>query len=53
MAVYDTADGKNLSFWGTDTQQGSNSYGQYVYVGPVHIDNYSEATVGLQAVFSF
>lgn len=53
MAVYDTADGKDLSFWGTDTQQGSNSYGQYVYVGPVHTDNYSEATVGLQAVFSF
>lgn len=48
MAVYDSADGKDLSYWGTDYDTGA-----FVHMGTAHIDNYSEATIGLQAIFSF
>ncbi len=47
-AVYDSADGKNLSFWGTDSNTGD-----FLQMGTANIDNYSETYVGLQAIFSF
>ena len=48
MAVYDSADGKDLSYWGTDADTGIFSH-----MGDANIDNYSEATIGLQAIFLF
>ena len=48
MAVYDSADGKDLSYWGTDANTGIFSH-----MGDANIDNYSEATIGLQAIFLF
>ena len=48
MAVYDSADGKDLSYWGTDADTGIFSH-----MGNANIDNYSEATIGLQAIFLF
>lgn len=47
-AVYDSADGKALSFWATDADTGA-----FVRMGTANIDNYSETSVGLQATFLF
>lgn len=47
-AVYDSADGKDLTFWGTDADTGL-----FVQMGNANIDNYSETSIGLQAIFSF
>lgn len=47
-AVYDSADGKNLTFWGTDIDTGN-----FVKMGTADLDNYSETSVGLQATFLF
>ena len=47
-AVYDSADGKALSFWGTDAETGN-----FVRMGTASIDNYSETSIGLQATFLF
>lgn len=48
MAVWDSADGKDLSFWQTDVVDGV-----FRRMGTANIDNYSEASVGLQAIFMF
>lgn len=48
MAVWDSADGKDLSFWQTDAVDGV-----FRRMGTANIDNYSEASVGLQAIFMF
>ncbi len=48
MAVWDSADGKDLSFWQTDAVDGV-----FRKMGTASIDNYSEASVGLQAIFMF
>lgn len=48
MAVWDSADGKDLTFWQTDAVDGV-----FRQMGTAHIDNYSEASVGLQAIFMF
>ena len=53
MAVYDSANGKDLALYATDTALDSPQFGDFVYVGSAHLDNYSEAVVGLQAIFSF
>ncbi len=53
MAVWDSANGKDLSFWQTDTNSGSPYYGQLVRMGSANIDNYSEYSIGLQAIFMF
>ena len=47
-AVYDSADGKALSFWATDAETGN-----FVRMGTAGIDNYSETSIGLQATFLF
>ena len=48
MAVWDSADGKDLTFWQTDAVDGV-----FRQMGTAHIDNYSETSVGLQAIFMF
>ena len=53
MAVWDSANGKDLSFWQTDTNSESDYYGQFVRMGSANIDNYSEYSIGLQAIFMF
>lgn len=53
MAVWDSANGKDLSFWQTDTNSKSPYYGQLVRMGSANIDNYSEYSIGLQAIFMF
>lgn len=53
MAVWDSANGKDLSFWQTDTNSESDYYGQLVRMGSANIDNYSEYSIGLQAIFMF
>lgn len=53
MAVWDSANGKDLSFWQTDTNSESPYYGQLVRMGSANIDNYSEYSIGLQAIFMF
>ena len=52
MAVYDSADDQDLQFWGTVYSE-DNSTSTFRRVGTAKIDNYSEATVGLQAIFTF
>lgn len=47
-AVYDSADGQDLSFWATDAETGN-----FVRMGTAGIDNYSETSIGLQATFLF
>ena len=47
-AVYDSADGKDLTFWGTDADTGL-----FVQMGNANVDNYSETSFGLQATFLF
>ncbi len=53
MAVWDSANGKDLSFWQTDTNTESAYYNQLIRMGTANLDNYSEASVGLQAIFMF
>jgi len=53
MALWDSANGKELSFWQTDTNPDSPYYKQFVRMGTASLDNYSEASVGLQAIFMF
>ena len=53
MAVWDSANGKDLLFWQTDTNSESDYYGQFVRMGSANIDNYSEYSIGLQAIFMF
>ncbi len=48
MAVWDSANGKDLSFWQTDAVDGV-----FRKMGTANIDNYSDASVGLQAIFMF
>lgn len=48
MAVWDSANGKDLSFWQTDAVDGVLRR-----FGTANLDNYSEASVGLQAIFMF
>ncbi len=47
-AVYDSADGQDLDFlfWGVDNPTWTNG-------GSVNIENYSETSIGLQAMFKF
>lgn len=49
-AIYDSADGKNLSFWWLEPGKGLD---QWTVAGTANIDNYSETSIGLQAVFLF
>ena len=48
MALWDSANGKELSFWQTDDVDGV-----FRRMGTANLDNYSEATIGLQAIFMF
>ena len=48
MALWDSANGKDLSFWQTDAVDGV-----FRKMGTANLDNYSEASVGLQAIFMF
>lgn len=48
MALWDSADGKNLSFWYTDSVDGI-----FRQMGVAQTDNYSETSVGVQAIFMF
>ena len=48
IALWDSADGKDLSFWQTDAVDGV-----FRKMGTANIDGYSEASVGLQAIFMF
>ena len=48
IALWDSADGKDLSFWQTDAKDGV-----FRKMGTANIDGYSEASVGLQAIFMF
>lgn len=47
-SVYNSADGKDLDFYGTDSNTG-----YFMQIGLANIDNYSETSVGLQAIFLF
>ncbi len=47
-SVYDSANGKDLTFWGTDFDTGV-----FTHMGNASIDNISETSVGLQAIFLF
>ena len=53
MAVWDSANGKDLSFWQTDTNPDSPFYTQLIRMGEANLDNYSDFSVGLQAIFMF
>ena len=53
MAVWDSANGKDLSFWQTDTDPDSPFYNQFIRMGEANLDNYSDFSVGLQAIFMF
>lgn len=53
MAVWDSANGKDLSFWQTDTGSSSPFYNQFIRMGEANLDNYSDFSVGLQAIFMF
>ena len=53
MAVWDSANGKDLSFWQTDTNPDSAYYTQLIRMGEANLDNYSDFSVGLQAIFMF
>ena len=53
MAVWDSANGKDLSFWQTDTNPESPYYTQLIRMGEANLDNYSDFSVGLQAIFMF
>lgn len=53
MAVWDSANGKDLSFWQTDTNPDSPDYTQLIRMGEANLDNYSDFSVGLQAIFMF
>ena len=53
MAVWDSANGKDLSFWQTDTNPDSPFYNQFIRMGEANLDNYSDFSVGLQAIFMF
>ena len=53
MAVWDSANGKDLSFWQTDTDPDSPFYNQFIRMGEANLDNYSDFSVGLQAIFLF
>ncbi len=53
MAVWDSANGKDLSFWQTDTNPDSPYYTQSIRMGEANLDNYSDFSVGLQAIFMF
>lgn len=53
MAVWDSANGKDLSFWQTDTNPDSPYYTQLIRMGEANLDNYSDFSVGLQAIFMF
>lgn len=48
--VYDSADDKNLDFYFREPAVGLNDY---TYVGTAKIDNYSEWSIGLQAILYF
>ena len=48
IVLWDSADGKDLSFWQTDAKGGV-----FRKMGTANIDGYSEASVGLQAIFMF
>ena len=48
IVLWDSADGKDLSFWQTDAVDGV-----FRKMGTANIDGYSEASVGLQAIFMF
>ncbi len=59
-AFYDSADGKDLSFWyrglllDTDGDDVAETYvNSWVQGGMAKVDNYSETTIGLQAIFTF
>ena len=53
MAVWDSANGKDLSFWQTDTNPDSPYYTQLIRMGEANLDNYSDFSVGLQTIFMF
>lgn len=53
MAVWDSANGKDLSFWQTDTNPDSPYYTQLIRMGEANLDNNSDFSVGLQAIFMF
>lgn len=49
-AIYDSADGQKLNFWWLEPGKGLD---QWTVAGTANIDNYSETSIGLQAVFLF
>ena len=53
MAVWDSANGKDLSFWQTDTNPDSPYYTQLIRMGEANLDNYSDFSVGIQAICMF
>ncbi len=54
-ALYDSADGKELSYWGYGfiNAETGEYVDSWVRQGTAKIDNYSETTIGVQAIFMF
>ncbi len=48
MALWDSANGEDLSFWQTDYKDGV-----FRKMGTANLDNYSDVTIGVQAIFLF
>jgi len=53
VALWDSANNDEFAFWQTDTGENSETKGQFINMGVGTMDNYSEVSVGLQAIFMF
>lgn len=52
-AIYDSADDKTLGFWWNGVEEGDIVTYGWQHAGNAKIDNYSETTIGIQAIFQF
>lgn len=53
VALWDSANNDEFAFWQTDTGEDSETKGQFINMGVGTMDNYSEVSIGLQAIFMF
>lgn len=53
VALWDSANNDEFAFWQTDTGENSENKGQFINMGVGTMDNYSEVSIGLQAIFMF
>ncbi len=53
VALWDSANNDEFAFWQTDTGENSETKGQFINMGVGTMDNYSEVSIGLQAIFMF